>query len=395
MKKGCLFVFGLGVIAVALTVFIRTRPIDVEIVPLPRQPEDNSYYAISRLALRTEGAGEKSLVLRHGRDDLPFAGDEDLRANFMVEIADFREQYLPLIGKPYMPPKRFSSYEKPDLNDGLIYWAVAEAVVLDDLLRSNDYDGAAKQLNRALRFSQQISNHEDFGGMLSGIIMASKALYVLEAHIRDIPHGKSAMFAGALVDAEATAPRFEDHMNAEEASSILDLREESKRSKDIWWNSLFNYRGVARTVAREYQRMRDQADVPITKRSAAPEALGHAYLYVDPGFSQDIFDRTKVQLQMHYVALRIRAFRHVNGTYPKQLNEIDLDGYAIDKFTGDELIYRTGDKGFLVYARGYDGDDDRGKRYSAPMGDGDYGVLTRGKDEIEPNTRLAPPLWLK
>lgn len=61
-----------------------------------------------------------------------------------------------------MPPKRFSALEVSVDTDGIRYWSVAEATVLDDLLRAKKYEEATEQLRLIIVLSQQIQSYNSF-----------------------------------------------------------------------------------------------------------------------------------------------------------------------------------------------------------------------------------------
>ena len=77
------------------------------------------------------------------------------------------------------------------------------------------------------------------------------------------------------------------------------------------------------------------------------------------------------------------------------LDGLGMGEYVTDPFTGESLLYRTGPRGFLLYARGMDGDDDQGTQ-SLSLGtkEGDFGVLypVKGKGSGRPNLE---PVWLR
>ena len=395
IKRGFSGLFIVAILAAAIVGYVRTRPIDVAIKPLPEQPQDNSFYAINRLALKTHAAAEESFTMRHGRSQLPYKGDLELRRKFMEEMQDFRDQYLPLVGKPFMPPKRFSFYDQPYLGEGVIYWCVAEAVALDDLFVTGKFDDAATQLSTTIRFSNQMMQHADAASMVTASFMQSRSIAVLEEHFRSIPAAMAERFMNFLIEGLETMPPLDQLIDAEEAATILGLGHERKLKADKFWDAYFDYRDLARDAKKEFDRVRRGQHVPFAKREKADKDRPFLGLYVPDDQLWWIYDKLRLRLQLYIVALAIRDFKHKHGDYPKALDELGMEEYVTDPFTGESLLYRTGPKGFLLYARGMDGDDDQGKQsLSLGMKDGDFGVLYPVRD-MGTGTLNLEPVWLR
>jgi hypothetical protein len=79
---------------------------------------------------------------------------------------------------------------------------------------------------------------------------------------------------------------------------------------------------------------------------------------------QDATDRT-IQLERNlHVAFALAAFRADHGRFPKQLSELApkyLSKVPDDLFSGEPLIYRPADDGYLLYSVGINGQDDDGR----------------------------------
>jgi hypothetical protein len=394
VKPGCLIVVVLCSLALGFIVFFRTRSIDVDYKPLPHQPVDNSFHAVARLAARTKQLAEKSFALREGRRLLPDRGDEKLRSEFMEAILDVREQYLPLIGKPFMPPKRFSVLEQPYETEGVGYWVVAESVVLDNLLAARKFDEAANHLERTIVFSQQLASHTEFVVAAMSSFMQHRSFVVLRRHFAQIPAPMCGKFAGALVAAEARARPVAEMIDASEAATIkflMDLHD----SADTLYKAYFDYRKMARDAKAAYEDLRIQSRLPIAKRNLREPTGALEDLTFDDGLGMRIYDRPRYMSRLLAVAFEIRHFRHTYRRYPTTLAELKLGEREIDPFTGEPLIYKVGPKGFLLYARGDDGDDDGGVRGLGHGDDGDVGVFLPTREELRAKPGTAPPLWLK
>jgi hypothetical protein len=88
---------------------------------------------------------------------------------------------------------------------------------------------------------------------------------------------------------------------------------------------------------------------------------------------QGAFDRAEqVQRNLH-VAFALAAFRLDDGRYPAKLDELApkyLTAVPGDVFTGQGLVYRPTEKGYLLYSLGVNGKDEEGRWYDDdPPGD--------------------------
>jgi hypothetical protein len=74
-----------------------------------------------------------------------------------------------------------------------------------------------------------------------------------------------------------------------------------------------------------------------------------------------------------HVAFALAAYQHDHGRYPATLDELApqyLDNIPDDLFSGEPLIYRLEDKGYLLYSVGVNGVDEDGRSYDdEPRGD--------------------------
>ena len=87
-----------------------------------------------------------------------------------------------------------------------------------------------------------------------------------------------------------------------------------------------------------------------------------------------------------------------HGGYPKTLAEAGVADLNKDPFTGGEFVYKTSQKGFLVYSVGEDGRDDGGKRAARDRPPGDIGLIPYTLSTSAPAQQLpppGPPVWIK
>jgi hypothetical protein len=332
-------------------------------------------------------------VLRFGRADLPDEGDEQLRSKYLQELQVFREQYLPLIGKPFMPPKRFSAAEMPYETEGVGYWSVAEAVVLDDLLRNKQYENAAKHLLRTIEFSQQLASYGDFSASLMGGFMWVRSIMIIENHFENIPARHAALFRRTLQTGLLLARPLSETIDADEAAQLLDI-DRVHRDADLVLRADFNFRHVARETKLKYESLRKQMESPIAKRQIPDESDTYDDLFFVGGDLLYAAQLTLIRTRLLVVGLAVREHRFQTGQFPVDLDELDLGDLILDPYTGDQLVYKTGSDEFLLYARGIDGDDDGGQRAWRSRYDGDIGVISPKRGEADTKS-FAPPVWLK
>jgi hypothetical protein len=74
-----------------------------------------------------------------------------------------------------------------------------------------------------------------------------------------------------------------------------------------------------------------------------------------------------------YLAFALAAYRRDNGSYPKNLEALMpkyMDKIPNDLFSGKPLVYKPGEKGYLLYSVGVNGRDDGGRSWEdAPSAD--------------------------
>ncbi|QNN21251.1 hypothetical protein HED60_02865 [Planctomycetales bacterium ZRK34] len=76
-------------------------------------------------------------------------------------------------------------------------------------------------------------------------------------------------------------------------------------------------------------------------------------------------NRARTMRRLAMTALAVERFRLAEGRLPKSLNEVApkyIDAVPIDPCTGQSVIYKTTEKGFIIYGTGPDQTDDGGVR---------------------------------
>jgi hypothetical protein len=79
---------------------------------------------------------------------------------------------------------------------------------------------------------------------------------------------------------------------------------------------------------------------------------------------QQAEDRNEQIQRNLQIAFALAAYRHEQGSYPKQLADLApkyLKAIPDDLFSGKALIYRSAEKGYLLYSVGVNGKDDGGR----------------------------------
>ncbi len=88
---------------------------------------------------------------------------------------------------------------------------------------------------------------------------------------------------------------------------------------------------------------------------------------------QNAADRAEQIHRNLQVAFALAAYHKVNGKYPQKLDDLApkfLAAVPIDIFSAKALIYRLGEKGYLLYSVGVNGKDEEGRWYDDdPPGD--------------------------
>jgi hypothetical protein len=106
------------------------------------------------------------------------------------------------------------------------------------------------------------------------------------------------------------------------------------------------------------------------------ELIGNVLIgLLTPGFEklQNSAERIEQQQRNLHVAFALAAYRQDHGRYPAKLDELApkyLEIIPDDLFSGEALIYRLEDDGYLLYSVGVNGIDDDGRGYDdQPPGD--------------------------
>lgn len=135
-------------------------------------------------------------------------------------------------------------------------------------------------------------------------------------------------------------------------SSILFFDLLHRNSKDIFFSAHFNYAAGAREAKRYYEQLRATASLWIAKRHYPESKEEFFSIYSGGELGIHFIESPRIQSSLFQVVFAIRDYHYRNGEYSSSLSELQLGAAVIDPFTGDELIYKTGPQGFVVYAGG-------------------------------------------
>jgi hypothetical protein len=186
-RRITLTAIGIALFVFAMTIYMRTRPIDVHGVSLPPAPENNGYTDLIRLAEETVAKSEKSFTMREGLRLLPLRGDEELRRKFLDEMEGTFTELKSLVKRPLIPPQR-ASYETDEFpGDSVQYWSKLCAIHIHQSLLRKDYHKAAADLEFSISLHQRISEYASDMTRSGANLGISSSLYVVYKVFEQLP----------------------------------------------------------------------------------------------------------------------------------------------------------------------------------------------------------------
>lgn len=327
-----------------------------------------------------------------------------------------RREFRKHLNEPSRAPELNVSATFPELS-ALRMWARVEAADTRLAIWERRYARVVDNYRTVLLLSEQIRS----GG---GAIHHLTALGCVGTVRRDTGQAiihLSAKECGILVQLirewERTRVPVEQALQAERASYInllhdlyegkkeyvLDNYETGshaqKRVLPVRW---LNLRAAAHEAENLYERFARESRKPVIQQERLPEP-GHILNAI---LAPDIFwgpllraDATgTARNRLLAISAAVRAYRLSHGRHPKTLAEAGVADLNKDPFTGGEFVYKTSEKGFLVYSVGEDGRDDGGKRAANDRSPGDIGLIPyvpRPSPPPQQPLPPAPPVWLK
>jgi hypothetical protein len=164
---------------------------------------------------------------------------------------------------------------------------------------------------------------------------------------------------------------------------------------------IMNLRAATREAARIYDKAIAEAQKPLLQRKP-PGTPGHP---LNQGLMTTVFSRSAdksavsvTRLRLLACAAAVRAYRMRHGSYPRTLAEAGVADLNHDPITGGEFVYRPGAKGFLLYSRGVDGQDDGGKRVEESrifQAKGDISLISYSVPNATAATPPRAEVWLR
>ena len=161
------------------------------------------------------------------------------------------------------------------------------------------------------------------------------------------------------------------------------------------WPSNFVSKPIMRTYAsrllRVHAQLIDAADKDFPEMLEAIKAIGNQKFAIWDVFGNlllsPMYHSTVVQaenlakVRSARIAIMIELYRREQGKLPESLAELEIAGQELplDPFTGQDLIYRPTDSGYLVYSLGEDRQDNGGPtKEPVPYGQpSDHGLRFR------------------
>jgi hypothetical protein len=105
-------------------------------------------------------------------------------------------------------------------------------------------------------------------------------------------------------------------------------------------------------------------DLPQTKGKLMAEFLLPIFLYELADAPAGSDDKIRQEFDLLLLGFRLAAYRADQGNYPNSLADLmaaDSQAIPIDRFTGNDLTYRTANGGYLLYSFGPNGEDNGGR----------------------------------
>jgi hypothetical protein len=153
----------------------------------------------------------------------------------------------------------------------------------------------------------------------------------------------------------------------------LALAEEDRRPRE---KRLTQIDKELRTLKAEITEAGGMAKLLIGGNTARGKALGDILIgLLVPAIRrvQNAADRAQQTQDNVILAFALARYQRDHGQYPKELAALApkyLDRIPPDLFSGEPLIYRPNENGYLLYSIGVNGKDEDGRRYDdVPPGD--------------------------
>ncbi len=405
---GCGVVLVLTVIGAVLLVRWWTAPIDIPRASPPTHPTPNAFVIYRKLAEQMAERHEKNTALRMTADRLKRAVDsgnlsvdKEIR-RYLQMWEPVRREYRRHLNEPCMTVLSYDIRETFPYLKGFRLWAYVEAADASLAIRAGNYRRALDDYETVMRVSEGLRNgglmvhHLVAGTCISSVSGAiARSLLQMPAEACDRLVGIVRQWETVRVPAEQAW----EHEWIQGINFLHDLYDGKVRWRSIP-GRLLNLRAAAHEYHQLYQTALRELRKPVAQQEELPEPKHPVLTFVFPIFTH--FHRTEAAQAARNgllaVSAAVRAYRSRHGRYPKTLAEAGVADLNKDPFTGGEFVYKTSEKGFLVYSVGEDGRDDGGKRAVSDRSAGDIGLLPYSPPAPAPAQQQplpGPPIWMK
>jgi hypothetical protein len=392
-----------------------TAPPDVPIPSLPTPP-DNAYPALLQLVRKTQHlqASTPGLQQIARRVYQPSAGVSTLR-RYVAAYEPVRREYRKLLSKPSVATDWDSMTAIIEPAATFREWARVEAADIRLAFQEGDDARAADDLRTTLLLAEAIRNGAPIIRYLVGEAMISIATTTFTRDFAKLSPAGCDRVVQVVREWEQKRVPFWQTLEGEKRFTIAmyhAMYEGGERMARQFGTPsgagiprymvrIMNLRAATREAARIYDKAIAEAKKPLLQRKP-PGTPGHP---LNQGLMTTVFsqsaDKSAVsvtRLRLLACAAAVRAYRMRHGSYPRTLAEAGVADLNHDPITGGEFVYRPGAKGFLLYSRGVDGQDDGGKRVEESrifQAKGDISLISYSVPNATAATPPGAEVWLR
>jgi type II secretory pathway pseudopilin PulG len=344
----------------------------------------------------------------------PNAGASTLR-RYVSVYEPVRREYRKLLSKPSVVTDWDSMMDTVQHSAAFREWARVEAADIRLAFQEGDDARAVDNLRTTLLLAEMIRNDAPFTRYLVGEAMIAIASHTFARDFAKLSptecdrvvqvvrewEQKRVPFWQALVgEKRFTIAVYHAMYEGDERMAGL-LGTPSGAGAPRYAGRIMNLRAATREAVRMYDKAIAEAQKPLLQRQS-PGAPGHP---LNQGLMAPVFGRSAdksavsaARLRLLACAAAVRAYRMRHGSYPRTLAEAGVADLNRDPITGGEFVYRPGAKGFLLYSRGVDGQDDGGKRVEETRifeAKGDISLILYSVPNATAATPPGAEVWLR
>lgn len=410
---GCGAVVFLVLMSAGLLFLRWTAPPDVPVPPL-QTPPDNVYPAYLQLVQKTHQlqASTPGLEQLTRRVYQPGASASTLR-RYVAVYEPVRREYRNLLAKPSVVTD-WGNIDSLIRSSAMFReWARVEAADMRLAFQEGDATRAIDDLRTVLLLSEALRNGAPLLRYLVGEAMIVIATATFTGEMTKLSPAECDRVVQVVREWERVHIPYWRALEGEKRLTIAmyhALYEGGERMTRLFGASsgaprymgrIMNLRAATREAARLYDKAIAEAQKPLLQRGSPgvpKHPLNQSLIATVCGKSSDKSAVSVTRLRLLACASAVRAYRMRHGRYPRTLTEAGVADCNKDPFTGSEFVYRTGAKGFLLYSRGADGQDDGGKRVVDSQvfeARGDISLVRYVVPKATANTPPGPAVWLR